>query len=248
MPTTPTRHGPLHWLEIGSGPPLVLIHGNTMTASSQARLAQRFADTHTVTSIDLLGHGGSATPEGLFSTRYFQMHGEALADFLAAHFSTPVPVFGMSAGALTALNAACVAPERIAALVLDGVVRFINSAIVAVNHASIAGFSPAWQRAMRAQHGDAKWQQLVTEIPHVMSAYAAESTDLIPCLAQIAIPALVFQGGQDGFCPEDQGRAIVAALQNGTLHYDAAAGHLLAWIDPNGFREIVRVWLAGMAG
>src|SRR6266508_4168512 len=224
-----TRHGDLYYTTVGAGRPLILIHGNTMTAESQSRLAQRFADEHEVTSLDLRGHCHSARPAGLFSTAYFRMQGEALADLLAARFpGLRVPIFGMSAGALSALNAACVAPERVAALVLDGVIRYADAAIVATNRESVANFSREWNRYLESQHGD--W------LPELRAG-------IVPCLERITIPALIFQGGKDRFCPEAQGRAIAGAMPNARLVYDAEAGHLLAWKNPAAFREIVREFL-----
>ena len=238
-----TRHGDLYYTAVGAGRPLILIHGNTMTAESQSRLAQRFADEHEVTSLDLLGHGHSARPAGLFSTAYFRMQGEALADLLAARFpGLRVPIFGMSAGAPSALNAACIAPERIAALVLDGVIRYADPAIVATNRESVANFSREWNRYLESQHGD-WWPELRAGIVATMEQLEAAGTDIVPCLERITIPALIFQGGKDRFCPEAQGRAIAAAMPNARLIYDAEAGHLLAWKNPAAFREIVREFL-----
>jgi pimeloyl-ACP methyl ester carboxylesterase len=231
----------------GAGRPLVLIHGNTMTAASQARLALRFADEHEVTSVDLLGHGHSARPQDLFSTRYFRMQGEALADLLAARFpGGRAPIFGMSAGALAALNAACVAPERIAALVLDGVIRHVDAAIVETNRERTASFSREWNKYLGSLHGDDWWPRLRAGVVATMEQLEAAGTDLVPCLEQIAAPALIFQGGRDRFCPEPQGRAIAAAMPNARLVYDAEAGHLLAWKDPDAFRETVREFLRGI--
>jgi fructoselysine-6-P-deglycase FrlB-like protein len=42
--TVKTRHGDLAYLAIGEGRPFVLLHGNTMTAASQEKLARRFTD------------------------------------------------------------------------------------------------------------------------------------------------------------------------------------------------------------
>src|SRR5205085_2108332 len=157
-------------------------------------------DEHTVVSVDLLGHGHSAHPPGLFSTRYFRMQGEALADLLAACFpSRRVPVFGMSAGALTALNAACSVPERIAALVLDGVIRYVDEAIVETNRENLTNISREWDKYMRSQHGDDWWPQLRAGALATMEQLHAAGTDLVPCLERIDVPALIFQGGRDRF-------------------------------------------------
>ena len=219
MSYAPTRHGEMFYTTVGAGRPLVLIHGNTMTAASQARLALRFADEHEVTSVDLL----------------------------AARFpGGRAPIFGMSAGALAALNAACVAPERIAALVLDGVIRHVDAAIVETNRERTASFSREWNKYLGSLHGDDWWPRLRAGVVATMEQLEAAGTDLVPCLEQIAAPALIFQGGRDRFCPEPQGRAIAAAMPNARLVYDAEAGHLLAWKDPDAFRETVREFLRGI--
>lgn len=243
-----TRHGAVWYDTLGAGRPLALIHGNTMTAASQVRLAQRFAGEYMVYSIDLLGHGRSARPADLFSTRYFAMQGEAVADLLAELFPDErTPIFGMSAGALAALNAACVAPERIAALALDGVIRYVDDAIVQTNQESLDNISREWDKYMRSQHGDDWWPQLRAGARATMEQLADARTDLAPCIERITIPTLIFQGGQDRFCPEPQGRAIAAAMPNARLVYDAEAGHLLAWKDPDAFAATVRAFLREQA-
>ncbi len=243
MNVVPTRHGPLHYLEVGTGAPLILLHGNTYSAATQARLAARFADEHRVISVDLLGHGGSARPEGLFTTRYFAMQGEALADLLRALFDAPVPLFGMSAGGITALNAVCLCPERVAALILDGVFRQVTAATVDAHHHSTANMSPAWHRYMSKQHGEDWWPRLNDGVERAIELMAAARTVVAPCLDTIRVPVIVFQGGKDPFVPDAQARVVVAGIPGARLVYEPDAGHLLAWRNPGAFRERVRRFL-----
>ncbi|PDW01541.1 alpha/beta fold hydrolase [Candidatus Viridilinea mediisalina] len=240
MPSITTRHGSIHYLEVGTGRPLVLLHGNTYSANTQVRLAARFSDEHRVISPDLLGHGQSARPTGLFSTRYFAMQGEALADLLTSMFSEAVPVFGMSAGGISALNAICLVPERISALILDGVFRQVTTATVDAHHHSTANMTPAWHRYMAKQHGEAWWPILNASIERTIEHLAVERTVVAPCLAAISVPTIVFHGGQDPFVPDEQARMIVQGIRGARLVYEAAAGHLLAWRNPATFRERVR--------
>jgi pimeloyl-ACP methyl ester carboxylesterase len=244
MPRIDSRYGHIHYHRIGDGWPLVLIHGNTYTAATQARLAHRFADEHSVYSIDLLGHGHSARPTGLFSEHYFTMQGAALADFLAAIFpATAVPLFGMSAGGISALNAACEQPARVAALILDGVFYQVSAATVAAHHQSRTTISPTWDRFMRQQHGSEWWPQLQDGIDAAIGRLAASQTSLVPCLGSINVPTLIFQGGRDAFVPDAQAYTIADHISGARLHYDPEAGHLLAWKDPAAFREMVRSFL-----
>ncbi|MCU0492921.1 MAG: alpha/beta hydrolase [Chloroflexaceae bacterium] len=244
MPFITTRHGDMHYLTVGSGHPLVLIHGNTYTAATQERLAQRFADVHTVYSVDLLAHGKSARPAGLFTTRYFAMQGEALADLLSGLFpGRAVPVFGMSAGGITALNAVCHVPERIAALVLDGIFMEISPETVAAHHHSTASMSATWHRYMRSQHGEEWWALLNAGVQSAVEQLEEAGTIVTPCLETIAVPTLIFQGGNDPFVPNEQAYAVAEAIPHARVVYDPAAGHLLAWKDPAAFREKVRIFL-----
>lgn len=239
-----TRHGDMFYMTVGAGRPLVLIHGNTMSAESQEKLAERFADEYQVFSIDLLGHGHSAMPDTLFTTAYFTLQGQALSDLLEALFpEDSVPVFGMSAGGISALNAYCEQPYHIAALVLDGVFTQIGPEALAAHRQRRATMTPAWERYMRAQHGDERWPQLIDGLLGAMEQLKASGVDVIPCLERVRVPTLIFQGGRDPFCPERQCRAVADAIPSAQLIFQPEAGHILAWQDTDFFRATVRTFL-----
>lgn len=239
MLTVATRHGPLHYLQQGSGAPFVLIHGNTYAAVTQERLAARFADHHTVYSFDLLGHGQSARPAALFSADYFRMQGEAVADALSMLFDNAVPVFGMSAGGISALNAVCLRPERIAALILDGVFARVTAATATAHHHATAAMSATWHRYMAGIHGADWWPQLNAGVERVIDELAQHEALVTPCLAQIQVPTIVFHGGKDAFVPDVQAMAVVSAIDGARLVYEAEAGHLVGWRNPDAFRARV---------
>lgn len=244
MNTVNTRYGPLAYLEIGSGKLFVLLHGNTMTAASQEKLAQHFTDEYRVISVDLLGHGRSARPANLFSLDYFKMQGEALADLLRTLSpDEAVPVFGMSAGGVTALNAACECPECISALILDSVFIYVGADTVAAHRNNIDALSAAWNMYMSKQHGEEWWPELNKGLLSTIEQLEQAGTSVAPCLEEISIPTLIFQGGKDPFSADVQGRMIYASIPDSQLVYDADAGHIFAWRDPEGFRETVRDFL-----
>ncbi|WP_333691484.1 alpha/beta fold hydrolase [Chloroflexus sp.] len=244
MSTINTRHGPLHYLAVGSGSPFVLLHGNTYSAATQVRLAQRFADQFTVYSFDLLGHGGSARPPDLFSVRYFQMQGEAVADALAGLFHQPVPVFGMSAGGISALNAICIRPDLIAALILDGVFARVTAATYQAHRHATASMSPSWHRYMAGQHGADWWPILNAGVEAVIEQLAAQEALVTPCLDQIKVPTIIFHGGKDPFVPDEQARAVAVGIRGARIVYEPEAGHLIAWRNPDAFRARVGRFLA----
>jgi pimeloyl-ACP methyl ester carboxylesterase len=244
METVDTRHGHLAYIHTGHGTPFVLLHGNTMTARSQERLAQRFADSHTVYSFDLLGHGHSAHPTYLFSEEYFSIQGESLADAFTRLFpKQAVPVFGMSAGGVSAMNAACHVPERIAALILDSVFAYAGPETLAAHRDSVENMSATWDTYLAKQHGAEWWPTLNAGLLHVIELLEASRRPVVPCLADITIPTLIFQGGQDPFVAAEQGKLLAETLPNARLIFDAETGHIFSWRDPAGFRETVRQFL-----
>jgi len=244
-----TRHGAMFYMTVGSGHPLVLIHGNTMTAASQEKLARRFADEYQVVSVDLLGHGHSAMPDNLFTRDYFTLQGQALSDLLETLFpEDTVPVFGMSAGGISALNAYCEQPYHIAALILDGVFSQIGPEALGAHRQRNATMTPAWERYMQAQHGAERWPRLKDGLLTAMEQLEATGAEVIPCLDSIRIPVLIFQGGRDPFCPERQSRVVADAIPRSWLIFRAEAGHIIAWQEPELFDETVRKFLHDEAG
>lgn len=240
-----TRHGHVFVTSIGSGPPLVLLHGNTMTAMSQQRLAQRFADTYRVVSVDLPGHGQSARPDNLFTPDYFTILGEAVADLLTELVPDgTATLFGMSAGAIAALNAACTSTRHIDALILDSLFHSVSEQTLRTHREHAHATSPVWDRFMRKQHGDTWWPKLREGVLATIEQLAESQRSVIPCLTAMERPALVFQGGRDVFCPESHGREIAAALPDARLIYDSQAGHILAWQYPAAFHELVRAFVS----
>ena len=111
----------------GSGPPLIALHGFTLTGEQFASLDALL--DHTIVAPDLPGHGGSADA----STELASVI-DIVASIIAS-VGHPVPVIGYSQGARVALMTAMEQPDRISALIL-----------VSAN----AGIEDASERAARA--------------------------------------------------------------------------------------------------
>lgn len=65
--TIPVGGVDLHWMELGSGPPLVLLHGLGESHHTWSRIAPRLAREYRVLMPDLGGHGRSARPNASYS-------------------------------------------------------------------------------------------------------------------------------------------------------------------------------------
>ena len=106
-------------LEAGDGPPLVLVHGSGMSASTWAPLMP-WLGTHRLIAFDLPGFGLSDAFD--YSGRPLRAHAVAqLTSLLDALGLERAPIVGTSLGGMWALCLALDAPDRIAALASLGV-------------------------------------------------------------------------------------------------------------------------------
>ena len=112
---------PLHVrvLESGAGPPLVLVHGSGMSASTWAPLMPHL-DGHRLVAFDLPGFGLSDAYD--YSGRSLREHAVAqLTSVFDALAIEHAPVVGTSLGGMWALCFAIAAPDRVTAVASLGV-------------------------------------------------------------------------------------------------------------------------------
>ena len=115
MPTSTINGIELFYECVGSGPPLLLIHGLGSSGEDWAFQRDAFAQRHTLILVDLRGSGRSAKPAGPYAIAQFA------ADLLALLDALDVPhtdVLGFSLGGSVALEMALAQPQRVRRLVL----------------------------------------------------------------------------------------------------------------------------------
>jgi pimeloyl-ACP methyl ester carboxylesterase len=109
----------IHSSSVGTGPTLVFVHGWTCDSSSWTEQVAAFAKDHRVITLDLPGHGQSASPQGgKFSMDLFARAVEAVR---AEAGSDRIVLIGHSMGAPVIRQYAHLYPEHVAGLVaVDG--------------------------------------------------------------------------------------------------------------------------------
>ncbi|HUA10944.1 MAG TPA: alpha/beta hydrolase [Solirubrobacteraceae bacterium] len=106
-------------LEAGDGPPVLLVHGSGMSASTWAPLMP-YLEGHRVIAFDIPGFGLSDAFD--YSGRSLHSHAVAqLSSLLDALALERVPIIGTSLGGMWALCLAVEAPDRVAAVASLGV-------------------------------------------------------------------------------------------------------------------------------
>jgi non-heme chloroperoxidase len=113
--------GVIHAVELGAGPPIVLVHGVTLSDAVWVRQFTALADRHRVIAIDQRGHGPSVAGADGYT---FDRLAQDVLDVLDGLKVADAVLVGHSMGGMVSLTAALADPgrmaEHVAALVLVG--------------------------------------------------------------------------------------------------------------------------------
>ncbi len=224
------RYRHLAYLEGGppDGPPLFLLHGGTMTASSNwGGVLPAFARHFRVVAPDSPGHGGSANPRA--DLRYDEIAEDMLA--LAADQSIDhAGFYGFSDGAQIALEVAFQAPRFPTALVLSAVMHKLTPIYYAsmVDYVGAEGFAA---RSWSAEHPEmaadcslhhADWDSLAPQIWDLWTRAFELTPDQ---LSRVVAPTLLLSGDRDRFVSLEQTVELLRLLPNAELAVIPGAGH-----------------------
>ncbi len=119
----------LHWAEVGSGPPLVLLHGLCDSHRSWFPVAPALARSRRVLMLDLAGHGESSRPDASYSLAW---HANLVAGWLEKLGLDEVDLVGHSYGGGVAQWMLLEHRKRIRRLALEasgGLGREVGSAL-----------------------------------------------------------------------------------------------------------------------
>ena len=103
------------WIDTGTGPPLVFLHGGFLDHRMWEEQIPVFAEHHRVIAPDARGHGRSANATGPFR------HTDDLAALLRRLDTGPAVLVGLSMGGGIAVDTALEHPELVAAVIVSGV-------------------------------------------------------------------------------------------------------------------------------
>jgi pimeloyl-ACP methyl ester carboxylesterase len=246
----------LHYIEHGSGPPLVLLHGNgSMVQDFQSSgLLDLAAKTYRTIAFDRPGFGYSDRPRSMVWTP------EAQADLIHAALmklgiSEPV-VLGHSWGALVAVALALKHPQNVRALVLASgyyypnvrtdVIAFSPPAVPIIGDILSHTISPLvgrliWPLILRKifdpSSVPAKFESFPEEMavrPSQLRAAAAESALMIPAAyafrdayRQLKMPVVIAVGAEDRFVESEQSTKLHQDIEGSILHSIPGAGHMV---------------------
>ena len=225
---------PVRWRSVGSGPPLVLVHGLAGSWRWWRPVLPALAAERRVHLLDLPGFGG------IPHMRRFDLDAALgwLARWSSAAEIGPADVVGHSLGSLVCTRLAALHPECVRRLVL-------------VAPAGIAGRTPLETtgpllRALLAARPSflallARDALRSGPVSIVSAAFAVLAADVRSDLAAVGTPVLLLLGEHDPLVPTQNAEELARGLPHAEIRVLAGAGHVPMSDRPDEFsRELLR--------
>lgn len=228
----------LHVRQLGSGTPVVLVHGGLITSAMWDPLLPALRDGLRLVLPDSRGHGRSTDPDGSMS--FPRMADDVAALIGELGLERPV-VGGYSDGGQVVLELGARHPEVAGALVVGGAYpdwagsglrevwrEFVGADPSDATHApdfarldASLGEGAAYVRSLHPG-GEARWRTLVARTASMWLDYAGLTDDE---LARIRVPTLVFGADHDAEVTLDLTVALFGKLPNAELAICPGADH-----------------------
>lgn len=207
----------LNYIEIGSGDPVILIHGMAASLYDWQTLAPALAQAgYHVFAVDLLGHGASPKPKkpDLYSVRSVYA---VLEDWICGlGLETPIHLIGHSLGGYLSLRYALMRPQSVSSLTLINPLYTLNqiSPVLRLFHQrpgvgiqvlrlaplSVIEWALSWNAANLEKIGLQARRQIAIDYkrasPHILNI-TRHLPDLTPDLGRIQSPTLLIWGERD---------------------------------------------------
>src|SRR3954449_5683312 len=259
---------------VGSGPPVVLIHGMVNSSRHWEEVALQLADRYTVIAPDLIGHGDSAAVRGDYS---IGAHAASIRDLLAVIGIERATIVGHSLGGGVAMQFFYQFPQRTERLVLVSSGGLGHEVSPRLRSAALPGMSAALSLIAHRRILDAMWlagkrlrsrghnkgvylQAIVRalrplEQPGARKAFLHTLRSVIDVHGQrvsardrlyllSSMPTLVVWGERDHTIPLEHGRAAHEAVPHSRFATLPRAAHFPHLEDPEGLSDVLLDFLA----
>ena len=224
-PTTVRVNGiDMSYQVLGSGEPLLLLHGFLGCGDDWQPFIQALAKQFQVIVPDLRGHGWSTNPAKTFTHRQAATDVIALLDHLGLK---RVRAMGISTGGMTLLHMATREPERIDAMVLIGATSYFPPQAREIMEESSEKTPPEvreWQQKC-AKRGSDQARELSAQFTAFKDSYD-DMNFTTPYLSTIKARTLIVHGDRDDFFPVSIPVEMYQAIRDSELWIVPGEGHV----------------------
>ena len=227
----------------GAGPPLLLIHGFTMTGHEWDSFIDDFGKDYTVIVPDMPGHGESERLPRNFSFRHTAKMMFNLLDELGFD---RVKGIGHSGGANTLLRMAVQQPERMEAMVLvTGAHRLSDEGREGMRTIHQADIRTELQQFYQKHHpgGAPQIEFILTQFRTLADNYDDYSYSLEE-LATVSARTLLVWGDRDPFYPLEIGVELYNAIADAAIWVVPGQEHAPIWDWYGGSKEAASIFTA----
>jgi pimeloyl-ACP methyl ester carboxylesterase len=252
MPPAASR---VHFEDIGSGPPLVPIHGLMVSGRMFEPVASALSAHHRLIIPDLRGHGRSRALPPPYNTRQLAAD---IADILDSLGIAKADILGYSQGGAVAQQFALDRPDRCHRLILactyahnmatsrerfEGRLGPILLQVLGPRRLAKLVVS---RGAKELDKEGADWLSglMASNDKKLMVSAVKEMTwfDSRQQLGEIRCPTLVIAGTADTAVPMHHARMLVDGIPNARLEVVKGAGHTLIWTHPEEFVRLIEAF------
>lgn len=215
----------LHYIEKGTGFPLILLHGNGEDLTYFEHQIEYFSKSRRVIAIDTRGHGQSPRGSKPFTILQFA---EDLLHFMDDLEIEMADLLGFSDGGNIALTFALQHQNRTRSLILNGANLSPRGVKFSVQAPIVLGYYTA---KLLGGKDKAELLGLMVKEPHISPNE----------LHSILVPTLVIAGNHD-MIKEEHTKIIASSLPNATLSI-LTGSHFIANKNPAAFNKAVEDFL-----
>jgi pimeloyl-ACP methyl ester carboxylesterase len=228
----------LRYVDIGDGPPVILVHGLLGSHMSWAGQIERLSERYRVIAPDLFGHGSSDKPSGDYS---LSSHAATIRDLLDHLGIDSAPMVGHSLGGGIVMQTVYLFPERVDCLAL----------------VSSGGLGPEVSLLLKAGASMAEtWRSFQTVADKgSRGAFLASTRAVVGPRGQTVsakqhfakfetMPSLLIWGSKDRMIPASHADNIRREVPNSRVEIFPSAGHFPQLDEPDLFFRILDEFLS----
>ena len=259
----------LHYLDTGSGPALICLHGTSMSAHCWGHLAASLRDSFRIIAIDMRGHGRSDRPNTTYSVA--EMAGDVAA-LLRQLGRRGVTIVGSSVGTQVAVSVAASNPDLVAGLILSDpsffvtdteIVKYLRSHHTRRRNYPTRQEAEAYVRALPQRSGlkpgmhelaeegdfrqeaDGSWSWAY-DLGAITKVFLNLSTDQSADIAAVKCPVLILNADRSNVLAGDKAQALLARFSNARLIPITDSNHTIWGDQPEKLAQLSREFMSSL--